>query len=86
LSCTTLGATAASEQQQPRHGGAEDFRIHPRPVVKPALDAENRLLLRLSDGPKQKQRLSGRPWRQTRSSACCRDGDRRVLMEAIASL
>ena len=34
---------------------------HPQPVLKLALDAENRRPLRVSDGAKQNHRLSGRP-------------------------
>jgi hypothetical protein len=41
----TLGATAASEQQQPRYGGAEDFRVHEGPAARLALEPEIWLLL-----------------------------------------
>jgi hypothetical protein len=36
---------AGSEQQQPRYGGAEDFRIHPGPAANLALEPDIRLLL-----------------------------------------
>ena len=41
---------------QDRGACAADFPFHPRPSTKLALDACQRLPLRVSDGPKQKRR------------------------------